>query len=154
MERRRAPGRAGEMLPWRLPDDLRRFKAITTGRPVVMGHRTAVSIGRALPGRDNVVLSRARPAPFPGQRVARGLDEALAGLSGEVIVGGGGEVYALTLPRADRLRLTWVDTEVDGPDTFFPRFDPATWTEVAREHHPADDRHQVPFDWVDYVRSG
>jgi dihydrofolate reductase len=141
------------MLPWHLPDDLRRFKAITSGRPVVMGHRTAVSIGRALPGRENIVLSRSRPAPFPGQLVARRLDEALAGLGdGEAIIGGGGEIYALALPIADRMRLTWVHTEVAEPDTFFPRFDPAQWSEVAREHHPVDARHPVAFDWVDYVR--
>src|SRR5690349_3242789 len=154
LDRRYAIGRAGEMLPWHLPDDLRRFKQITSGHPVIMGHRTAVSIGRALPGRDNIVLSRSRPAPFEGQVVARGLDEALAGRAGEVIIGGGGEVYELALGLADRMRLTWVDTEVAGADVHFPRFDPAAWTEVAREHHPADARHAYAFDWVDYVRLG
>ena len=154
LDRGYAIGRAGEMLPWRLPDDLRRFKQITSGLPVIMGHRTAVSIGRALPGRENIVLSRSRPAPFPGQVTARDLDEALAGRHGdrEVIIGGGGMVYELTLGLADRMRLTWVDTEVAGADTWFPRFDPAAWTEVAREHHPADARHAYAFDWVDYVR--
>src|SRR5262249_30101396 len=141
-------------LPWHLPDDLRRFKQITSGLPVLMGYRTALSIGRALPGRDNIVLSRSRPAPFPGQLVARGLDEALARRSEDAVsTGGGGGVYALALPIADRMRLTWVDTEVDEPDTHFPRFDPAAWTEVAREHHPADARHMAAFDWVDYVRN-
>ncbi len=154
MDRRRAIGRANEMLPWHLPDDLRRFKAITLGRPVVMGHRTAVSIGRALPGRTNYVLSRSRPAPWPGQIAVRSLEEAvgLAGGSGLTVVGGG-EVYVLALPYATGLRLTLVEAEVDGADTWFPRFDEAAWTEVAREHHEADERHAHAFDWVDLVRA-
>src|SRR5262245_26834687 len=98
MDRHRAIGRANEMLPWHLPDDLKRFKAITMGRPVVMGRRTAVSIGRALPGRTNYVLSRSQQAPWPGQITVRSLEEAV-GLAGEsgLTVGGGGDVYALTL---------------------------------------------------------
>ena len=154
MDRRFAIGRANEMLPWHLPDDLKRFKAITLGRPMLMGRRTAESIGRALPGRTNYVLSRSRQAPWPGQITVRSLEEAvgLAGGSG-LTIAGGGDVYALSLRYASGMRLTWVEAEVDGPDTWFPRFDPAAWTEVAREHHDADEQHAYAFDWVDYVRA-
>jgi dihydrofolate reductase len=154
LDRDNAIGRADEMLPWHLPDDLRRFKAITLGLPVVMGRRTAVSIGRALPGRTNYVLSRRRPAPWPGQVAVRSLEEAV-GLAGEqgLTVGGGGEVYALALPYATGMRLTLVDAVVADADTWFPRFDRREWTEVERSHHRADDRHEYAFDWVDYVRA-
>jgi dihydrofolate reductase len=154
LDRDNAIGRANEMLPWHLPDDLRRFKAITLGRPVLMGHRTAVSIGRMLPGRTNYVLSRRRPAPWPGQIAVRSLEEAV-GLAGEqgLTVGGGGEAYVLALPYATGMRLTLVDAAVSGADTWFPRFDPRLWTEIDRSHHDADDRHAYAFDWVDYVRA-
>src|SRR5215470_2646306 len=107
LDRNHAIGRGKEMLPWHLPDDLKRFKAITLGHPIVMGHRTAESIGRALPGRRNYVLSRSRPAPWDGQVAVRSLEEAvgLAGPEG-LTVGGGGEVYALALRYATGMRLT------------------------------------------------
>jgi dihydrofolate reductase len=153
LDRSYAIGRPDEMLPWHLPDDLRRYKAITTGRPMLMGYRTALSIGRALPGRTTYVLSRSRPAPYDGQVAVRSLEEAvgLAGGAG-LTVAGGGQVYELALPYATGMRLTWVNVTIDGADTWFPRFDTALWTEVAREHHPADERHEFPFDWVDYTR--
>jgi dihydrofolate reductase len=155
LDRAGAIGR-GKALPWHLPDDFRRFKALTVGRPVLMGYRTAVSIGRALPDRDNLVLSRHREPPFPGQRPVRSVAEAVAAASAagaaELMVAGGGKVYAATLPLADSLRLTLVDTVVDDPDAFFPPIDPAEWRETGRERHPADDRHAYAFDWVDYAR--
>jgi dihydrofolate reductase len=154
LDRAYAIGRAGEMLPWHLPDDLKRFKAITLGHAVLMGHRTAVSIGRPLPGRTNYVLSRHRRAPYDGQVTVRSLEEAvgLAGGAG-LVVAGGGEIYALALPYATGMRLTWVNVRIDGADTWFPRFDTTLWTEVLREHHAADERHAYAFDWVDYVRA-
>jgi dihydrofolate reductase len=144
----------GNALPWHLPDDFRRFKALTIGRPVLMGYRTAISVGRALPERENLVLSRHRPPPFAGQHAVRSLAEALAAASSaaELMVAGGGEVYALTLPLAETLRLTWVDTVIHDPDAFFPPVDPGAWTEIGREHHPADDRHAYAFAWVNYAR--
>lgn len=160
LDRRRAIGRNGAM-PWHLPDDLKRFKALTLGKPVLMGRKTALAIGRALPGRPNLVLTRADAAPFPGQQVVHSFDEALAasfpdgpgpGIE-ELVVVGGGEVYALALPRATHLLLTWVDTETPDADTFFPAFDPHDWRETARVHHPADARHAFAFDFVDYQRA-
>lgn len=150
LDRHRAIGRAGAM-PWHLSDDLKRFKALTLGKPVLMGRKTALGIGRALPGRTNLVLTRADDAPYPQQRAVRSLDEALA-LAGsdELMVIGGGEVYALALPRASRLRLTEIDAATPDADTFFPAFDPRDWRETAREHHPADARHALAFDFVDY----
>ena len=141
-------------MPWHLPDDLRRFKALTLGKPVLMGRKTALAIGRTLPGRLNLVLTRANEAPYEGQRVMHSLDEALSasGSAQELVVVGGGEVYALAMPRATHLLLTWVETETADADTFFPEFDPRDWRETARVHHPADARHAFAFDFVDCER--
>jgi len=153
LDRNRAIGRAGAM-PWHLSDDLKRFKALTLGKPVLMGRKTALAIGRPLPGRSNLVLTRAGTAPFDGQAVVHSLDEAVARAgNGELMVIGGGEVYALALPHATRMHLTEIDTATPDADTFFPAFDPGEWREVARAHHPADARHPLAFDFVDYERS-
>ncbi len=152
LDRRQAIGRAGAM-PWHLPDDLKRFKTLTLGKPVLMGRRTALAIGRPLPGRPNLVLTRSGRAPFAGQRAVGSLDAALEFAAGaDLGVIGGAEVYALSLPRATRMYLTWVDTEVEGADTFFPPFDRAEWREVTRSEHLADARHTWPMTFVDYVR--
>jgi dihydrofolate reductase len=132
-DRRGAIGR-DNALPWHLPEDLKRFKAITLGHAVLMGRKTAESIGRALPGRRNLVLTRGDRAPFPGQKVVHSLDEALA-LAETLMVIGGAEVYALALPRADVLELTEVDAVVEGATAFFPQFDESEWSEVFREEH-------------------
>lgn len=155
LDRNHAIGREGAM-PWHLPDDLKRFKALTLGRPVLMGRKTALAIGRALPGRDNFVLTRGDRAPFDGQRVVHSLDEAIsiAKEAGELAVIGGGEVYALALPRATDLHLTWIDTEAANADAHFPRFDLRQWRAVGREHHPADAKHAYAMDFVDYARCG
>lgn len=141
-------------LPWHLPDDLKRFKALTLGKPVLMGRKTAESLGRALPGRRNLVLTRRGVVPFSGMEPVPSLRQALDAVAGvdEVCVIGGGEIFAATLPLATRLYLTWVDTLVEGADAFFPRFDPAAWREVARTPHPADAKHAFAFDFVDYAR--
>lgn len=154
LDRHRAIGRHGAM-PWHLPDDLKRFKALTLGKPVLMGRKTALAIGRALPGRPNLVLTRADEAPFPGQHVVHSLAEATSASANaqELVVIGGGEVYAEAMPRATHLLLTWIDTETQGADTFFPAFDPRDWRETARVHHPADARHAFAFDFVDYERA-
>lgn len=153
LDRNFAIGRAGEM-PWHLPDDLRRFKALTLGKPVLMGRKTALAIGRALPGRRNLVLTRGTHAPFDGQCVVQSVDEAIA-LAGneDLAVIGGGEVYAVVLPRATVMNLTWVETAVDGADAWFPRFDPREWTVVARADHAADARHAFAMRFVDYRRT-
>ena len=152
LDRQRAIGRAGAM-PWHLPDDLKRFKALTLGKPVLMGRKTALAIGRPLPGRPNLVLTRAPTPPFGGQTVVHSLDDAVAHAGGaELMVIGGGEVYALALPRASSMRLTEIDTAIGDADTFFPAFDPRDWRETARENHPADAKHSLAFDFVDYER--
>ncbi|MGH8163804.1 MAG: dihydrofolate reductase [Rhodanobacteraceae bacterium] len=152
LDRRSAIGRDGAM-PWHLPDDLKRFKALTLGKPVLMGRKTALAIGRALPGRLNLVLSRAQAAPFADQAAVRSLDEALSIVDGaELMVIGGGEIYALAFPLATHLSLTQVDTDTQDADTFFPAFDPQAWRETARAHHPVDARHAFAFDFVDYER--
>ncbi|MCL6712029.1 dihydrofolate reductase [Pseudoxanthomonas sp. z9] len=155
LDRRHAIGRDND-LPWRLPDDLKRFKALTLGKPVLMGRRTAESLGRALPGRRNLVLTRRGQVPFTGMEAVASLELALAWAASEdnpeVCVIGGGEIYAQTLPLADALYLTHVDTVVEDAHAHFPRFDAAEWDVVRREPHPVDARHAHAFEFVDYLR--
>ena len=143
-------------LPWHLPDDLKRFKALTLGKPLLMGRRTGESLGRALPGRRNLVLTRGGTVPHAGMEAVADLDTALrlVAQDEELCVIGGGEVFALTLPLATHMHLTWVDTVVEGADAFFPHFDTANWREIRRQAHPHDARHAQPFEFVDYVRPG
>jgi dihydrofolate reductase len=153
VDQRHAIGR-GNAMPWRLPDDFRRFRRLTMGKPIVMGRLTAESIGRPLDGRRNLVITRSGVPPLEGQEAVGSLAEAIdaAGDADELIIGGGGEIYAQALPIADRAYLTWVETEIEGADTFFPDFPTPGWIEVARERHEADDRHAYPFTYADYVR--
>ena len=155
LDRNHAIGR-GNRLPWHLPDDLKRFKALTLGKPVLMGRKTAQSLGRALPKRRNLVLTRSGNVPFDDMEAVASLDEAirLARGDGELCVIGGGEVYALALPHATDMHLTWVVVEVDGADTFFPQFDVDEWAIASREAHPRDERHPYAFEFVDYRRRG
>ncbi|TLX21063.1 dihydrofolate reductase [Thermomonas fusca] len=155
LDRNHAIGR-GNALPWHLPDDLRRFKALTLGKPVLMGRKTAQSLGRALPKRSNLVLTRGGAVPFAGMQAVASLEAAIALAAGEgdeLCVIGGGEVYALSLSLATHLHLTHVETVVEGADTFFPRLDAQRWRETARSHHPADAAHPFAFDFVDYERA-
>lgn len=155
LDRNHAIGK-GNDLPWRLPDDLKRFKALTLGKPVLMGRKTAQSLGRALPGRTNLVLTRSGQVPFDGMRAVGSVDEAIQAAhdasATELCVIGGGEIYALTLPFADRLDLTHVETVVEDADAFFPAFDASEWKVVSRQAHAADERHAFAFEFVDYVR--
>ncbi len=152
LDRGFAIGREGAM-PWHLPDDLKRFKRLTLGKPVLMGRKTAHAIGRPLPGRQNLVLTRSASAPFDDQQVVHSLDEAIdiAG-DNELCVIGGSEVYALALPCASKLHLTWIDTDTADADAFFPRFDVAAWRETSRDAHVRDANHAVAFTFVDYER--
>jgi dihydrofolate reductase len=129
-------------MPWHLPDDLKHFKALTLGKPVLMGRRTFDSIGRPLAGRTNLVLTRAADWAVAGVTVVRDLDEAIraAGDAPELVVAGGAQVYALALPRATRIYLTRIHADIEG-DTRLPALDPALWRETSRELHPADARH-------------
>ena len=156
LDRNRAIGR-GNAMPWHLPDDFRHFKALTLGKPILMGRRTADSLGRALPGRRNLVLTRSARVPFAGMEAVASVDAALRAAQedgvGELCVIGGAQVYALTLPLATSLRLTHVDTVVEGADAFFPELDADAWRVVSRERREADDRHAFGFEFVDYVRA-
>jgi len=154
LDRNRGIGH-GNAMPWHLPDDFGHFKALTLGKPVLMGRKTAQSLGRALLGRTNLVLTRSGQVPFAGMRAVASLEEAEAiaaeeGAS-ELCVIGGGEIYRLLLDRASDLHLTWVDAEV-AADTHFPEVDPAVWQEVESRPHPADARHAFAFRFADYVR--
>jgi dihydrofolate reductase len=153
VDRKLAIGR-GNAMPWHLPEDFRHFKALTLGKPVLMGRLTAQSLGRALPGRTNLVLTRGDQVPYAGMQAVASLEQALEVAAGaqELCVIGGGQVYALALPRAHVLHLTHVDTEVEGADAFFPSWDPAQWQALPRGSHPADARHAHAFEFVDYLR--
>lgn len=145
----------GNALPWHLPDDLRRFKALTLGKPILMGRKTAQSLGRALPKRRNLVLTRSGHAPFDGMQAVASLDEAMAiaAIEGnELCVIGGGEVYASALPVATHMHLTHVDTFVDGADAFFPVFEASRWRITESVAHASDATHAFAFDFVDYTR--
>ena len=145
-------GAAGE-LPWHLSDDLKRFKSLTMGKPIVMGRKTFESIGRALPGRQNIVITRQDDYQAPHCDVVATLGGAIAAVaeSDEVMVIGGGEIYQLFLPLTRRIYLTRVDAEVQG-DTYFPEIDPATWRETAREEFAADANNDHAFAVITYER--
>jgi dihydrofolate reductase len=150
----RVIGRAGG-LPWRLPADLRHFKALTLGKPMIMGRRTWESLPGLLPGRRHIVISGRRDYPAPGCELAHTLEEALerAGAVPEIMLIGGGEVYRQGLPLADRLQLTLIQAQVAG-DTFFPPIEPGAWRETAREDHPADESNPFPYRFVTLERRG
>ena len=150
---------AGDALPWRLSSDLKRFKTLTMGKPLVMGRKTFQAIGRALPGREIIVVTRDEAYAPEGVEVARDIDAALrraevkAGAAGvdEVVVAGGGEIYAQTIARAGRLYVTEVDLAPEG-DARFPRIDPALWREVRREPGERGPRDEADFAFVEYQR--
>ncbi len=151
-DQRGAIGRAGG-LPWHLPDDLRRFKALTLGKPVVMGRKTWDSIGRPLPGRHNLVITRQAGLDLPGATVVASLEQALAAAGDvpEVCVIGGAEVFRQALPQVDVVHLTRVHATV-AADTYLPPLDAAAWEEVAREEHAADERHAHAFSFIELRR--
>jgi len=142
----------GNGLPWRLPDDLKRFKALTTGHAVLMGRKTWDSIGKPLPGRRNLVLTRDRSWRAPGAMPVHSLDEALAQSTGATLfVIGGAEVFSLAWPIVERLELTEVHAAPAG-DVRLSGFDRRDWREVSRVEHAADERHAAPFSFVTLVR--
>lgn len=140
-------------LPWHLPDDLKHFKQVTMGKPVLMGRRTYLSIGRALPGRRNLVLTRSSDAAWPEVEAVHSLDAALARLAHceQVCVIGGAEVFALTLPLAQCIYLTQVHATPPG-DTFLSLELDARWREVKRIEHAADERHCYAMSFVTLQR--
>jgi dihydrofolate reductase len=140
-------------LPWRLPEDLKRFKAFTLGKTILMGRKTYESIGRPLPGRANLVLTRDRNWIAAGVIVVHSVEQALtqAGPGKELVAIGGAEIYRLVLPFARRIYLTHVHADVPG-DTFFPDFDSTQWADVECRMHPADDQHAFPLTFVTLER--
>lgn len=153
MARNRVIGADGG-IPWHLPDELKRFKSLTLGHHIVMGRRTWESIGRLLPGRTTVIVTRQQDYQARGAKVAHSLDDAIAacGEDEEIFVIGGAELYAQALPRAGRLYLTIVDADIAG-DTFMPDYAPGDWREVAAQSFAADAQHRYSFRCVTYERT-
>ncbi|MDH3339022.1 MAG: type 3 dihydrofolate reductase [Gammaproteobacteria bacterium] len=133
-------------LPWRLSSDLKRFKALTTGKPIVMGRLTFESIGRPLPGRQNIVITRQADYQAAGCDVVHSIDAAVAaaGDATEIMIIGGGHIYQQFLPLAERIYLTRVRVEIDG-DVFLPDFDSADWREISSEECAADEANDYDF---------
>ena len=139
-------------LPWHLPEDLKYFKSVTMGKPIVMGRKTYDSIGRPLPGRTNIVITRDASWSAPGVEVAQTLETALelgatacdAAGAEEIMVIGGEQIYRMTLDSAERLYLTQVDAEVEG-DAFFPEIDPKIWNQVSVQVPEKTDTHPYKF---------
>lgn len=146
-------------LPWRLSTDLKRFKALTIGKPMVMGRVCYDSIGKPLPGRPNIVMSRNPGFAPEGVIVAHSFDEAMAMARAEaerlgvdeIAVIGGGVIYELAMPLADLLHVTHIEADIGG-DTYFPEIDPSVWTAVHEESVPAGERDEFPTRFVTYRR--
>ena len=140
-------------LPWRLPADMKHFRALTMGKPVLMGRKTFDSIGKPLPGRTNIVVSQDPDFHPEGVTVARSIAEALlaGGEAEEIMVIGGASFYAQLLPRAQRLYITEIHHDFAG-DAFFPAWNPGEWREIAREDHSADGENSYSYSFVTLVR--
>jgi dihydrofolate reductase len=150
---------AGNRLIWKLSTDLKRFRALTWGKPLVMGRKSFESIGRPLPGRETIVVTRDPGLAPDGVRIAHDVDAALSLAeevaremnAGEIIVAGGGEIYRQTIDRVDRLFITEVDLAPEG-DVYFPAIDPAHWREASRERGLRGDRDETDFMFVGYAK--
>ncbi len=140
-------GRANT-LPWHMPADLSHFRRITTGHLIVMGRKNYESIGKPLPQRTNIILTRDPSYRAPGCVVVHTLDEALEQTQNadEIFVIGGADIYRQFLPKADRLYLTQIHAHIDG-DTFFPDYNPSLWHEIGRENHRADQKNPYPYSF-------
>ena len=150
--RNRAIGYENKLIYW-LPNDLKRFKTLTTGHTIIMGRNTFLSLPKgALPNRRNIVLTRSQKA-FPGCDVYTSLEEALAHCDKDedVYIIGGASVYRQALPLADRLCLTEINDTPEKADTFFPPYD--DWKEISREDHEKDERHEYEYSFVDYIKA-
>jgi dihydrofolate reductase len=144
----------GGELPWHLSDDLKRFKSLTLGKPIVMGRKTYESIGRPLPGRQNIVITTQATFAADGCDIVSSPDAAVlaAGDAEEIMVIGGGEIYSLFLSGADRIYLTRVDVEMDG-DAFFAPLDSSIWSETSREEGVADAANDHAVSFLIYSRN-
>ncbi|MEM0910178.1 MAG: type 3 dihydrofolate reductase, partial [Pseudomonadota bacterium] len=150
MAKGRVIGKDNKM-PWHLPADLKHFKSVTMGKPIIMGRKTYQSIGKALPGRDNIVISNDRSFTVDDAIVVDSIKAAVQSAdenSNEIMIIGGGRVYESLLPRATKLYLTFIDLEIDG-DTFFPDYEKdAKWNTVALERYDADEKNAYDYQFV------
>jgi dihydrofolate reductase len=147
-------GRDNQLI-WRLPDDLKQFKRLTTGHPIIMGRKTFDSIGKPLPNRTSIVITRSKEWCMEGVLVVNSIEEAVEVAqktdTEEVFVIGGAEIYRLTLPIADKIYLTEVRADFEG-DAYFTIPDIEYWQEESRLHHTSDEKHAIAFDFVELVR--
>lgn len=154
VDRNKGIGYQNKLLYW-LPNDLKRFKALTTGNTIIMGRKTFESLPKgALPNRRNIVLSSRPDTNCPGAEVYTSLEEALNKCTPDeqIYIIGGASVYREALPLADSLCLTEVDAEAPHADAYFPEVDLKVWQEKSRESHPVDEKHPCPYAFVDYTR--
>lgn len=142
-------------IPWHLPDDMKFFREITEGKPIIMGRKTFESIGKPLPKRHNIVISRQRDLEIEGCDVVGSLEEALElaeeESADEACIIGGGQIYSEGIDQADRIYLTRVHATVDG-DTYFPEVDEEEWEEIDRQDHDKDEQHEYAFSIIHYER--
>ena len=140
-------------LVWHLPDDFKRFKDLTTGHHIIMGRKTFETFPKLLPNRTHIIITRKKDYTAEGCIVVHSMEEALNKVvnDDQPYIIGGGEIYKLGLPYADKIELTRVHGDFDA-DAFFPEVDPADWELIEEEHHPADDRHQCSFTYLTYLR--
>ena len=153
-DRNMAIGYQNKLLFW-LPNDLKRFKELTTGNTIIMGRNTFLSLPKgALPNRRNIVLSTRKDASFPGAETYSSLEEAIKACKEDekIYIIGGASVYTQALPLADVLCITEIDAEAPAADTYFPTIDPSIWKENSRESHPTDEKHKYPYAFVEYIR--
>jgi len=143
----------GNQLLWHMPNDLKHFKDITSGRTIIMGRKTFDSVGKPLPRRRNIVVTR-QDITIPGCEVVKSIEDALALCRGEdeVFIGGGAEIYKLAMPLTDRIYLTIIHKLFDA-DTFFPEIDKKEWKEVTREDHQPDEKNSYPYSFITLERA-
>lgn len=148
MARNRVIGK-DNTLPWRLPADLQHFRRLTTGHHIIMGRKNYEDIGKPLPGRTSIIITRQPAYSAPGCVVAHSVAQALkaAGEDKEIFVIGGAEIYRQTLDIAQRLYITEIDADIEG-DTYFPDFDRRLWREVSREQHAPDEKNAYPYSFI------
>lgn len=139
-------------LLWHLPNDLKRFKSITSGHPIIMGRKTFESIGKPLPNRTNIIITKNKDLKIEGCTIVHSLQEAIDTCEGkDAFIIGGGSIYEQALAIADQLYLTLVDVELEA-DTFFPTIDANHWQMIHSESHPKDEKHDFDFQFIDYKR--
>ncbi|MDT8375681.1 MAG: type 3 dihydrofolate reductase [Mariprofundaceae bacterium] len=152
MDKNRLIGSEGR-LPWKLPADMQWFRRQTMGKPVLMGRKTYASIGKPLPGRENLIMTRQQELTIEGCRIVRSLDEARAAVpdADEIMVIGGSEIYSLLLPDAEKLYCTVIHDLFEG-DAWFPEFDMGAWQQTLCEYHDADERNRHAYSFMIYER--